>query len=242
MARVIGRTKNWVWWITGTLCALVFGRPVFSGEQIQMDYGVRQRPLPPVNQPAVSEEDRKKAEKLLADYLTPPPAGEPSAEQKAAVEKLVKDFGSADFKTREDASIGAAKLGPAALGLFREAAKSKDPEVSTRAGAAVAAIENAARQGKVEELKTIQSAAQTIIQQQMTDARQAEVKVRDAIRKAEADGNQAEAEKLRAEAKAAGERRSRLSGLMAMVSPLRMGPGGPGAVALYGVRVPEAVE
>src|SRR5512137_1843345 len=104
MARVIGQTKSWVLWVAGALCALVFGRPVQSGEQIQMDYGVRQRPLPPANQPAIGEEDRKKVEKLVAEYLAPPAVGEPSAEQKAAVEKLVKEFGAADFKAREDAS------------------------------------------------------------------------------------------------------------------------------------------
>jgi hypothetical protein len=245
MARVIGQTKSWVWWLAGALCALVFGAAARSEEGPGMSgkYGVQARPVrPPIDNPAVTDEQKQKAEKLVAEYLAPPAAAEPTAEQKATVEKLVKEFGSADFQTREAASTQAGKLGPAVLGLLREAAKAKDPEVATRAGTAVAAIENAARQGTVEELKKIQPAAQTVIQQQMTDARQAEVKTREAIRKAEAEGNQAEAEKLRAEAKAAGERRGRLSGLMAMVSPLRMGPGGPGAVAVYGIRAPQPVE
>jgi hypothetical protein len=235
MARVIGQTKSWVLWIAGTLCALVFGRPVQSGEQIQMDYGVRQRPLPPVNQPAVSEEDRKKAEKLLADYLTPPPAGEPSAEQKAAMEKLVKDFGSADFKTREDASVQAAKLGPAVLGLLREAAKAKDPEVASRAGAAVVAVENVARQATVDEMKKIQNASIRVVSQQINDTRyRLLVKANETAAAADKAGKADEAAKAREEAARCTQLCTTLTALYAQIVPSRKGGGE--MVPVYGIR------
>ncbi len=233
---MIGQTRSWLCWLAGALCALIFGANASAGEA-QAKYGVQLRPIrPPAEDPAMTEEQKQKAEKLVAEYLSPTPAGEPSAELKATVEKLLKDFGSADFKTREDASLQAAKLGPAALGLLRDGAKAQDAEVASRAGSAVAAIENAARQGPVAELKKIPGAARLVIMQQISAANQAERKAQEEFRAAESKNDRAAAEKSRAEQSAAVERRTRLTGLMAAVAPIER------AVAVYGIRAPQPID
>ncbi|HOX08581.1 MAG TPA: hypothetical protein PK280_19455 [Planctomycetota bacterium] len=241
MATMLGQTKSWVWWLAGALCAMVFSAAAKAGEMVAK-YGVR--PIrPPIDNPAITDEQKQKVEKLLADYLTPPAAGEPAAELKATVEKLVKDFASADFKTREDASVQAAKQGPAALGLFREAAKSKDPEVASRAGAAAAAIENAARLTTVEELKKVQAAASQVIFQKLAESRAAQAKANEAAAAADKAGNADEAAKARAEAAKCAERTNALSSLQRQIMPAAIGTGpGGGAVALYGVRAPEPID
>jgi hypothetical protein len=64
MAKMIRRTKSWLWWLAGILCAWAFGPGAHAGEVA--------RPgdkLPPdAGQPAVSPEQQKQAEKLVADY------------------------------------------------------------------------------------------------------------------------------------------------------------------------------
>jgi hypothetical protein len=102
MARMVGQTGSWLWWLAGALCALAFGRAVVAGEATEK-YGVR--PRPPADQPAVTEEQKRQAGKLVADYLAPVPPAEPTAEQKAAIDKLVQDLGSADFKVRAAAAV-----------------------------------------------------------------------------------------------------------------------------------------
>ena len=233
MSRVIGRTKSWVWWIAGTLCALIFGAAARAGEMAAR-YGVPARPAPPVESPEVTDGQQQKVEKLLDDYLAPPAAGTPSAEQKAAVEKLLKDFSSADFKTREDASAQAAKQGTAALGLLREAAKAKDPEVASRAEAAAAAIENSARQVIVDELRKIQGAALQVLNQKIAESRDLQVMANANAAAADKAGNAAEAAKTREEAARQAARTTTLSALSAQIQPVRKGGGG--MVPVYGIR------
>ena len=238
---MIGRTRSWLCWLAGALCALIFGANSRAGEA-QAKYGVQLRPIrPPADNPAVTAEQKQKAEQLVADYLAPVAAVEPTADQKTAIAKLVQDFGSADFKTREDASARAGKLGPEALGQLREASASKDAEVSTRAAAAIAAVETAARQGTVEELKKVRDAAAQAVSSRMNEARTAQAKAAQAAAAAEKAGQAEEAAKARAEAAGHSERVNALAALMRQIMPMVGGPGGP-AQALYGVRMVEPVD
>jgi len=234
MARVIGSTKSWLWWLAGSLCALVFNAAARAGE-IMVKYGVA--PRPPADQPAANEAQKKQAEKLVADCLAPVAAAEPNAEQKPAIEKLIAGLGSKEFREREEASAAVIKQGPAALGALREAAKSKDPEVAGRAATAVGTIELMARQQMVDELKKVPDAARVVLQQQMNDSRAAQGQALQAAGKADAEGNKAEADQLRGEAKTAGERNAAVSGLYRQVFPAIRRPIGD-IQALYGVRVP----
>ena len=106
MAVMIGKGKSWAWWLAGFLCALVFGARAGAAEEGPRAvalYGIRPGPGG-VDAPAVNPEQQKKAEGLVADYLAPVAAVEPTPEARAAIEKLVKDLGSNDAKTREEAS------------------------------------------------------------------------------------------------------------------------------------------
>jgi hypothetical protein len=232
MARMIGRSGSWLWWAFGAICALVFGADAMAG-QAAVRYGVA--PRPPVDNPAVTEEQKQKAEKLVADYLAPVPAAEPAAEQKAAIEKLIKDLASNDFKVREEASANIVKQGPAALGVLREAAKSTDAEVATRAAAAIVAIEKAAHQAQVDDLKKLGTAGSIVINQEVAKARTAWAEANTALQAAEKKGDKDAVEKAKAASKASLEKMNVLNGLMALVSPMRMQPVY-GAVALYGIR------
>ena len=152
MARAIGRTKSWLWWLGGLLCTLAFGG-VGAAEEPEPEYGVRPRPRG--KQPAASEADRKKAEGLVDQYLAPVEAAEPGAAAKKEIAALIKDFGSADFAKRRAASVAIVKHGTAALGALREAAKSSDAEVAMRARSVITSIEGAPKQKILAELRKI---------------------------------------------------------------------------------------
>ncbi|HOX06093.1 MAG TPA: HEAT repeat domain-containing protein [Planctomycetota bacterium] len=80
----------------------------------------------------------REAVKRLADWDNPPKL---SAEDQAAVEKLVKELGSDDYATREAATKALSAKGPAIKPLMEAAAKgSADPEVKQRAGQVLEAI------------------------------------------------------------------------------------------------------
>ena len=90
MARTIGKTKSWLWWIVGALCALVLGSGPASGGEVTRKYGVRprppvrdlqpeygviRRPIPPVITKQVQ------AKQLIAQYET----------QHAALSQILKN-------------------------------------------------------------------------------------------------------------------------------------------------------
>ena len=227
MAAMLGRGKSWLWWLAGSLCALVFGRWAGSGESPPPKpvYGMPARPV-------VSEQDEKQAEGLISEYLAPVPAPEPPPPARAEIEKLLKDFASEDAKVREAASAAVVKQGRAALGLLRAALGSKDAEVVERSKLAVAAIENAERAPKIEELKKLGFAGQNAVRQKWTEANAAAEAAEKAAAEAEKAGKADEAEKSRAEARAARERAAALSALLRQV-----GPGLPGMQAKYGVMI-----
>jgi hypothetical protein len=150
MARMIGNTKTWLWWLGGLVCALVWGRSAGAGERREPPpppYGVRVNP--------VVEKTRKQAEKLVDEYVKPVAATAPDEKAKKQIAKLIADFGAKDFATRDAASRAILKHGPAALGPLRKALLSKDAEISQRAGKAIAAIEAAVREKLVGGLKKL---------------------------------------------------------------------------------------
>jgi hypothetical protein len=69
------------------------------------------------------------------------PALDADEEREARIRELVSRLGAEDWREREDAQRALVKMGQAALPQLREAARSADPEVATRASAAVAEIE-----------------------------------------------------------------------------------------------------
>ncbi|HOX04771.1 MAG TPA: hypothetical protein PK280_00095 [Planctomycetota bacterium] len=217
MAAMIGRGKSWLWWLAGFLCAFVFGARAGAAEAVAL-YGVRPGPGG-AEQPEVDPERQKKAGQLLADYLAPVTAVEPADEAKAAIEKLIRNLGSADFEVREQASLEIVRQGPAALGLLREAAKSKDAEVATRAGAAVTAIEMQVKASKLAGIKALGSAGQNVVRAECIKASAAAAGADKAAAEAEAAGKADDAEKARAQAKAARERARNLSALLRSLLP-----------------------
>ena len=68
MARMMGRTKTLAWWMVGVCCAMVFGRAWASAAEAQAEYGIRARPRQAAK-PAVTEEQKKQANKLVDEYL-----------------------------------------------------------------------------------------------------------------------------------------------------------------------------
>jgi hypothetical protein len=219
MAAMVGRGKSWLWWLTGCLCALVFGPGVRAGE-LPPPKPVYGMPVPPPdNRPANDAEKQKQAEGLLNEILAPVPAPEPPAPVKAEIEKLIKDFASDDAKIRDAASEAVVKLGVPALGALREATKSKDAEVAERSKAAIAGIEAAAKAPKIEELKKLELVGRMAVQQRLNAANLAAADAEQAAAAADKSGDAAAAEKARATAKAERERAATLAGLVRKVGP-----------------------
>jgi hypothetical protein len=174
----------------------------------------------------------------VAEYVAPVAAKEPAAEVKADLDKLVAALGSKDYQEREAASAAVVKHGPAALSALRTAARSQDVEVSTRAGVAIAAIETAARQSLVGDLKKDANAAMVVVNQKLNEAGTAQAKAAQAAAEADKAGNKDEAEKLRAQAKTAGDLTATLRGLQRAIMPMRIAPVYGVEAPVYGVRVP----
>ncbi len=107
MARTIGRTKSWLWWILGAVCALILGAGASQGAEKTLKYGVMPRPVPPEHnlpQPKyggmprpipVEELQRQEAEKLVAQYeALKPNEDEESVKKLAETVKKLKALGA----------------------------------------------------------------------------------------------------------------------------------------------------
>jgi prepilin-type processing-associated H-X9-DG protein len=73
----------------------------------------------------------------------PKPSDEPSPEIVAKVEKLIGDFASDDFETRDKASKELMAIGIPALPVLEKAKDAKDPEVAPRISQAIEGIKKA---------------------------------------------------------------------------------------------------
>jgi hypothetical protein len=162
MAVLIGRTKGWMWWIGGLLCAIVFGSRAEAAEARAV-YGIRPRPRPKLDTKSVTEEQKKQAGKLVDTWMAGVQPVEPSADEKKQITKLIESFGSSMFKVREGASKAVLKFGAKALTQLKVAVKSKDAEVSTRASAAISRIHSGTDRKEVKDLRKIKAAAHLVI-------------------------------------------------------------------------------
>lgn len=79
-------------------------------------------------------------------------AQENAGEERALIGELIEQLGSQVWREREQAQKGLEKIGEPALDRLRDAAKSDDPERSSRAQAIIKGIEEAIAERKVEKL------------------------------------------------------------------------------------------
>jgi len=215
---VIWKTKRWLWWLVGVFCALIFGRGAGAGEDPAPKPVYGMRPMPPrLEQPAVTEEQKQQAGKLIDEYLAAElsPA-EPPAEVQAQIDQLIKDLSAKEFATREAASAELIKLGQQALPALRKAAESKDPEVAWRSKAAIEKIGDGAG---VEGLRAMGWPAQMAVTERTEKERKVVVSASAAAGEAEGAGKKDEAGKLRAEAKVAQARVDALGRLATKIQP-----------------------
>jgi len=216
VAAMIGRSKSWLWWLAGCLCAVLFGgaNRAPSAEPPQPPYGVAPPP-PPLRR--AEEEQKQKADSLIDEYLAQQAPAPPPEDLKARIAKLVKELGADDWAARENASKELLKIGKPALPALKEAAQSKDAEVAARAKDA---IEKLGGEGSaVEGLRALGPAGQAAVQLRIVKERRTITGSAGAAGEAELAGKKDEAEKLRAEAKTAQTRAEALNKLAAKVTP-----------------------
>jgi hypothetical protein len=230
MARVIGGTKTWLWWLGGALCALLFGG-VEPGQlgQAQEVYGVRPRPRPA--SPKAKPEDKKKAAALVDQYFGPVKPAEPKAGEAARIKALVKKLSSAQFAVRNAASKALVGFGTVALPALNEALKSKDPEVAQRAKQIISSIETAARKPIAAKLKTMRAAAAAVISERRMRLGKTYREAMTAERNAARAGDKEAEAKAQAKKKEVSARMLELNRLSAVLGLFR-------PVAVYGVRAP----
>jgi hypothetical protein len=248
MARMVGRTKSWVWWLTGVVCAVVFGRAAAGEPGPQPEYGIRIRRPRKAVRPAVTEQQRKQAARLVDEYMSRKTA-KLSEKDRRKIAGLIADLGSDSFARREAASEAVVKYGARALKQLEAALKSDDAEVVQRARAAIGEIRGSGGDPLVARLRGLRAAALEVI-------RARRKKWRDAAHSAElqsialqAQDKERQAGKKLEEKKAAEKKAARLAALLALVgsgaavttattgpAPV-VRPDRPQAAAKYGVRV-----
>jgi hypothetical protein len=147
--------------LTAALTAVMVGGVVFTARAARVVVGVGgggvAQPAKPAKKPTgksaksalTGEAARKEAERLVAEHVSEPRASLPET---AAIRKLIGELGADSYKVREAASGKLAKYGGKALPELQKAAKSKDPEVSTRAEGIIETIKNQAGSREYERL------------------------------------------------------------------------------------------
>ena len=171
----------------------------------------------PVQVEQVTEETKKEVERLVADYFKALDVPAPSAEEKARIEKLVAGLGAEEWAAREEASKALVKIGAPAESALRQAARSKDAEVASRAREALNVIEAASRKPTLDALRKYPQTVWVVVQGQIEKTREGWTKANAAAAEADKAGRKDEAEKLRAEARALGGRISELDRLYWLV-------------------------
>jgi len=226
MAKMIGRTKSWAWWLAGLFCAFVFGRPAAAQDSrddsrrfqtmygvrpiqddgIQVKYGVKPAPvLPePIEQPPArpGPDDRAQAAKLVADYIAAPAPARLAAGQKARLDRLIKALGDAQHENRESASAELARIGAAALPALRAAGQGS-AAASRRARQVIARIEAAAREPIAARLREIPAAAQAVIAEKLEEQARWTQESGQIADEAEKDGDREKAKAARADQESA---------------------------------------
>jgi hypothetical protein len=163
---MIGRTKGWLWWLVGTVCAIFFSARSMAA---QAKYGVMMKPKPQVDPDKATEEQKKQAGKLIDTWMAGPRIENPSDAEKARIAELIKSFDSKDYKIRNQASQDIISFGSKALGQLKEALQSRDAEVRMRSQQAISSITSRADAPEIAELKKIRDAAILTIQARMAE-------------------------------------------------------------------------
>ncbi len=217
MAVLIGRTKTWVWWLGGLLCALAFGSRAEAAEAVAL-YGIRARPPgPKIDEKAATEAQKKQAGTLVDEYLAGEKPAAPSPAETEQIAKLIADFGSADFATRKKASAGVLKFGSKAIKQLTEALKHKDAEVRQRASAAITAIRSGGGRKEVLDLRKIRNAAHVVIRTRRAEINKKAYTASLEARKLAKEGKKDEAAMKRAEASALYAMGAKLGNLYSLV-------------------------
>ena len=203
------------WGVVGAAGLLLLGGRLLGAEGAA---------APPAKAAAPEAAQAQAAEKLIAELLAPVPAAEPTPEQKVALDKLLKDFASESFQTRQQAAAAAVKLGPAALSALRQATRSKDLEVALLAEQAVAGIEKAAREAAVAELRKLSSVSVELLTRKLELAKRTWANLTLGAAEADRKDDPERARKLRADIDAADKCLGTLRLLLESVAP-----GGPTA-------------
>jgi len=171
----------------------------------------------PLQVEQVTEETKKEVERLVGEYFKALDVPAPSADEKARIEKLVAGLGAEEWAAREEASKALVKIGAPAEPALRQAARSSDAEVASRAKEALNVIEAASRKPTLDELKKYPQTVWVVVQGQIEKTREAWTRANAAAAEADKAGRKDEAEKLRAEARALGGRISELDRLYWLV-------------------------
>jgi len=237
MARAIGRTKSWAWYLAGVMCAVVFGRAAAGEAVAQPEYGIRVRRPVKLTKPAVTKEQKEEAAKLVDKYMAASDRKITDTEKKK-IARLVRELGDEKYAVRENASKAIVKYGSKALKQLKVALKSKDAEVAQRAEAAISAINSSGGSPVVTGLRRIRAASIQVIGERRSRWEKAAHTAELQALAFKAQKKTKEAEKKLAEKKQAGEKAARLKALLGLVGAgvYRRLPGR--AVAKYGVRRP----
>jgi len=162
------------------------------------------------------EAARREAERLVAGFLSGPEA---TLQERAAIRKLIDDMGSDDFGVREAASKGILKYGEKALPDLKRARENKDPEIASRAEAAISNIRRGDREGEiVAALRRIRKPALAVIDAKIAEIQKAAAGAKKQAGQLQARGESDASLKKLAEAKKCVERALALAGLRKQVA------------------------
>ncbi len=161
----------------------------------------------------VTEETKKEVARLVVEYFKSLEAPAVPEEQKARIAQLTQALGADDWATREKASQELVKAGKPALAALREAVKSGDQEVASRAGEALKAVEAEAARPVLEALRKYPQTVWVVVQGQIETVRDDWTKAKTAAAAAEKAGRGEEAARLQTEVRSLGQRISDLDRL-----------------------------
>ena len=191
MARLIGASKSWTWWLLGAVCAYLFGQNATAAEPgaEQPEYGVRVRP--PKVKPAVdvTDEQREQANDLIDAYLKPVEPEAPTAAAKEAIAGQTALLGLENAQTQRVAATALLEYGREALGALREAVQQGGANAAA-AARVIAQIEAQARQKAIGNLKGMNAAGRAVLAERLSAASRTLTACRKALAEARKDGDE----------------------------------------------------